>query len=33
MAHEFDENDADDDGNTDPNEFSIAIDDSIIINI
>ena len=30
MAHEFDENDADDDGNTDPNEFSSSIDDSIL---
>ena len=30
MAHEFDENDADDDGKTDPSEFSISIDDSVL---
>ena len=30
MAHQFDENDADDDGNTDSSEFSISIDDSVL---
>ena len=30
MAHEFDESDAEGDGNTDPEQFSISIDESIL---